>query len=215
MRAGRSNWAFAFLVLGLGLLILVGWIVFRAESIFFRASEDLQRKADIARQAFLDVTGMEPTVVINNRIIYEQNAEILELAVLERETSVEREFTHTWMGSTKRLKVRGRFIVKAGFNLTEPFQVWLDDREVQVEIPPAGILSVDTMEVEVLEMRDGLWNRIQPSDIEEEINALRKVATKNLEREGILAQAETRLLQQVSERAENLAGKPFFPPLEP
>ena len=45
------------------------------------------------------------------------------------------------MGSTKRLRVRGLYRVKAGFDLTQPFSVRLDGAHgdaVHVRMPPPG-----------------------------------------------------------------------------
>ena len=45
-----------------------------------------------------------------------------------------------------------------------------------MELPHAEILSVEEEKVEVLELENGLWNRISPNDIEQELAALPELA---------------------------------------
>lgn len=197
------GWPLAFLIVALAVLGLAGWIFFRVETLPFRAAdrtgEAMEVMAAQIREAFVDIAGLEPTVVINQRIVHEQSSEILELALVERETSVEREMTHSWAGSTKRLRVRGVYRVKAGFDLTEPFEIDLSEDRIEVSMPEPSILSVENLDMEVLELQSGIWNRVQPSDVEEQINELRQVALLKLEREGILQQAEGIFMTRLEE----------------
>ncbi len=86
----------------------------------------MERWAGKARDAFVAVAGMQPRVVVNERVVFEQSSPVLELAVLEREASVERETENTWLGSTKHLRVRGLYRIKAGYDLRRPFTIRLD-----------------------------------------------------------------------------------------
>ena len=49
----------------------------------------------------------------------EQTTPVSELVVLSRRIEVEHEFLHTWVGSSKRVKLHGTFIAKAGFDLQQ------------------------------------------------------------------------------------------------
>ena len=89
---------------------------------------------------------------------------------------MEHEAEHTWAGSTKRIRLHGTFTVKAGFDLHRKFSVNVSPQEVVVELPHAEILSVEEKKVEVLALENGLWNRISPDDIEQELAALPALA---------------------------------------
>ena len=95
------------------LALLAGFVFYRLETLPFRAfgagSEKLEDWAAKVRGAFVAVAGMQPRVTINEKVICEQSSSVLELAVVERDMLVERETENTWMGSTKRLRVRGTF----------------------------------------------------------------------------------------------------------
>jgi hypothetical protein len=76
-------------------------------------------------------------------VYLEQTAPAAELATIVRRTEVEHEFLHTWAGSTKRLRLHGTFLVKAGFDLHKNFLVDVHDNEIDVQLPRAQILDVE------------------------------------------------------------------------
>ena len=73
---------------------------------------------------------------------------------------------HTWAGSSKRIKLHGTYLVKAGFDLRKKFTVHVRPDEILMELPHAQILSVEQEHLEVLTLENGLWNRISPDDIQ-------------------------------------------------
>jgi hypothetical protein len=85
---------------------------------------------------------------------------------------VEREVETQWLGSKKRIKLRGVYTVRAGFDLTQPFAVQVDGKRVRTELPPARILSVDQKDIEILAYENGLWNRIATTELESELRGL-------------------------------------------
>ena len=105
-------------------------------------------------------------MTVNNRVYLEQTSTIAELSVLARKVEVEHEMLHTWAGSTKRIRLHGTYLVKAGFDLRKKFNVNIRPNEILIELPHAQILSVEQQQVEVLVLENGFWNRISPDDIQ-------------------------------------------------
>ncbi len=131
--------------------------------------EELGRKA---RDSFVELAHLQPKVTVNSRVYLEQTTTVAELAVLSRRVQVEHEMMHTWAGSTKRIKLHGTYLVKAGFDLRKEFTVNIQPEEIVIELPHAQILSVEQEQVEVQTLENGLWNRISPDDVQEQLAAL-------------------------------------------
>ena len=150
---------------------LVAWIFHRIETL-------PERSARAVSRAFAEVAHLQPRITVHDRVFFEQTSPVLELAVVTRETQVEREVEHERLGSKKRIKLRGVYEVKAGFDLTQPWTVRIDDRRVSTALPAPKILSVDQKEVEVLAFENGLWIKIRPADLEVELRALPEIARR-------------------------------------
>ncbi|MDQ3623848.1 MAG: DUF4230 domain-containing protein [Verrucomicrobiota bacterium] len=188
MSEQRSRWKGPGCAALLLVLILVGaaltaWIFQRIESWPARTAREVSK-------AFAEVAHLQPKITIRDRVFFEQTVSVLELAVVSRETQVEREMMHEWLGSKKRIKLRGVFIVRAGFDLTEPFSVHVEGRQISTELPAPKILSVEQKDIEVLAYENGLWNRIAPPDLEAELRALpilarQKAAESRLHKEAL------------------------------
>jgi hypothetical protein len=125
---------------------------------------------------------------------------VSELVVLSRRIEVEHELLHTWVGSSKRVKLHGTFIAKAGFDLQQ--NLWIDIRpkEIVVQLPHAQILGVEQEQVDVLAFENGLWNRISGQDLQGELSALPQLAWKRAIENGLPAEAEQTLQRQLDER---------------
>lgn len=153
--------------------------------------------------AFRDVFQLQPRVTVNERVILNQSTDILELAVLSREVEVERETETAWMNSIKRVKVRGTYRVKVGFDLTQPFSVDLSSdpaTPARVTLPAPRILGVEALHTEVLALDNGLWNRVKPANVEEELNALPQEARRKAWRAGMLREVQDATVRKLSER---------------
>lgn len=182
MRAPRWNWQ-ATVLLMLAMVLATGaWIFYRLESW-------PQRTAARVKQAFAELAQFQPKVSVREQVIFEQTAPVLELVVVSRETQVDREMEHEWLGSHKRIRVRGTYRVRAGFDLTQPFTVRIQDGRVQAQVPPPKILSVDTGDVGVTVFENGYWNKISPSELEIELRALPELARQKAVQSGLLEEA--------------------------
>ncbi|MHA3775682.1 DUF4230 domain-containing protein [Verrucomicrobiota bacterium sgz303538] len=173
--------------------LLGGYVFYRLESWPMRTAREL-------REAFGEVAQVQPKITVNNRVVFEQTASVLELAVVSRPTQVEREMEHEWLGSKKHIKLRGTYQVRAGFDLTKPFSVKLEDNKMIVEIPPPRILSVDQVDAEVLALDNGYWNKIQPQDLETELRALPLLARQKATETGLQREALEALTKRLKER---------------
>ncbi len=88
-----------------------------------QSSAELERLGRNLRAAFIDIAHLQPRITINDRVYMEQTTPASELVVLSRRIEVEHELVHTWVGSSKRIKLHGTFIAKAGFDLQQGLSI--------------------------------------------------------------------------------------------
>ncbi len=170
----------------------------------------LEQKALQLRSQFFALANFQPRVRVRQRVLSETSANIAELAVLEKDTEVQREFVHTWAGSTKTLRLRGQYRVKIGFNLLDHFEIQVEKGHPRILLPPAKILSVEQREMHVEALENGYWNPISSDDLETSIATLQQQARD--QSRGLVAQAEenftTRLRQLWDPRVEIVRAQP-------
>jgi hypothetical protein len=200
----RVAWPLALAVIALILGIIVLIIFLRLESWPARTAQqgtaELERLGKSLRAAFIDITHLQPRITINDRVYMEQTMPVSELVVLSRRIEVEHELLHTWVGSSKRVKLHGTFIAKAGFDLRKGLAVDIRPKEIVVQLPHAQILGVEQQQVDVLAFENGLWNRISGQDVQSELSALPALAWKKAAESGLSAEAEETLQQQLEQR---------------
>src|SRR2546425_6923042 len=165
-----------------------------------QSSAELERLGKDLRAAFIDIAHLQPRITINNRVYMEQTTPVSQLVVLSRRIEVEHEFLHTWVGSSKRVKLHGTFVAKAGFDLQQNLSIDIRPEEIVVQIPHAQILGVDQEQVDVLAFENGLWNRISGEDLQDELSMLPQLARKRAAEAGMPAEAERTLQRQLEER---------------
>ena len=203
-RLARISWPAAF-----GLITL---IITAAALIFFlrleswpartaqQSTAELERLGKDLRAAFIDIAHLQPRTTINNRVYMEQTTPVTELVVLSRRIEVEHELLHTWVGSSKRVKLHGTFLVKAGFDLQQNLSIDIRPDEIIVRLPRARILGVEQDHVDVLAFENGLWNRISGEDLQSELSILPQLAREKAAESGLPAEAEHALQRQLHER---------------
>ncbi len=200
----RFSWPLAFTLIFLCAAALVALLFWRLETWPMRTAQqtsaEMERLGRKARDAFFTIARMQPRVMINNRLYLEQTTGVAELALVSRRTEVEREFEHTWAGSTKRVKLHGTYDVKAGFDLRYNVSVDVRDNEIAVQLPHAAILGVEQEKVDVLEFENGYWNRISPADLQNELAQLPKLARDRAQEANLTGEAEASLQKQLQER---------------
>lgn len=206
------------LLLGAGALLI--WMVF---VVVPRETVETGRQAgrgavDVAREgadALLDVgqdlaqrladnLGVTPKVTVRSDVLVEQSRDVLELTTVERIVRVDHVYVHTWLASTKELRLRGDFRIKAGFDLSKGFEIEIDEipgrdvPRVTVHLPDPEILSLEMLDLRV-EEDEGIWNRIQPAERQQSIRDLQRIARREAERSGIREQARASFERQIQQ----------------
>lgn len=203
-RSGGISWP-AALTLGVVILAAVATLIFlRLETWPARTAQqgraELERLSKDLRAAFVDIAQLEPRITINNRIYMEQTRPVSELVVLSRRIEVEHEFLHSWVGSSKRVKLHGTFNAKAGFDLRQNVSIDIRSNEITVQLPHAQVLGIEQGQVDVLAFENGLWNRISGEDLQKELSILPRLAREKATESGLPAEAEHALRQQIEQR---------------
>src|SRR5690606_13373019 len=101
----------------------------------------------------------------------------------------EYDWTNTWMGSTKRITIKGSFEAKAGFDLDKNFQVDIDDDKAVVTISEPVLLSITPQSDLSFADEQGLWNWVSPEDRTKAINAFNADARRYAQDADFIAQA--------------------------
>src|SRR5437870_13339027 len=166
----------------------------------YQGTAELERLGKDLRSAFVDIAHLQPRITINNRVYMEQTTPVSELVVLSRRIEVEHELLHTWVGSSKRVKLHGTFIVKAGFDLQQNLAVDIRPNEIIVQLPHARILGIEQEQVDVLAFENGVWNRISGQDMQCELSILPELARQKTAGDYIPAAAEHTLQQHIEQR---------------
>ena len=200
----RVTWPIALALVALIIAATILVIVWRLESWPARTARqstaELERLGKNLRTAFVDIAHLQPRITINDRVYMEQTTPVSELVVLSRRIEVEHELLHTWAGSSKRVKLHGTFIAKAGFDLRKGLSIDIRPDQIIVQLPPAEILGVEQQQVDVLAFENGLWNRISGQDVQSELSALPALASKKAAESGLSAEAEENLQKQLEQR---------------
>jgi hypothetical protein len=206
----RFSWPLAFTLIALIAAAVVVLVFLRVESWPMRtahqASDEVERVARGLRNAFVDIGHLQPRITVNNRVFVEQTTPTAELAIVSRSVEVEHEMLHTWLGSTKRVKLHGTFDVKAGFDLSGNVSVTAAQDAITISLPRATILGTEQKQVEVLAFENGYWNRISADDVQAELAMLPELARQRAAETGLIADAERSLQQQLDARIH--AGQP-------
>ncbi|PYI72811.1 MAG: hypothetical protein DMF08_05195 [Verrucomicrobia bacterium] len=200
----RVAWPIALALIALISAIVVVVISLRLESWPARTARqstaELERLGKNLRSAFIDIAHLQPRITINDRVYMEQTTPVSELVVLSRRIEVEHELFHTWVGSSKRVKLHGTYIAKAGFDLRKGLSIDIRPDQIMVQLPHAQILGVEQQQVDVLAFENGLWNRISGQDVQSELSALPELAWKKAAESGLPAEAQEVLQQQLEQR---------------
>jgi len=188
--------------LGLALTILaggfVGWLL------LVRPAEKVAGSLrDTVAAALQKITGEQVTIASNTITLQKSN--ITELNVVQRKTQTMTKMETTMFGSKATLILRGEFVVKAGYDLSQPFSVTVNDTtgEVKANFPPAKITSVELKNYEVYFSDNGLINKITPEHQEMATKQMLAQARLDAEKSDIKEEAD----QQLQTRLKDLLGR--------
>ena len=200
----KFSWPLALTLVALIVAVLAAFLFLRLESWPARTAKqstaELERVGREVRDAFVEVAHLQPRITINNRVYLEKTTATAQLAILSRQIEVEHELLHSWVGSTKRVKLHGTFVARAGFDLQHDVSIDVQPTEIVIQLPHATILGLEQKQIEVLAFENGFWNRISAADLETELATLPELARQKAADSGILAEAETALQKQLDER---------------
>jgi hypothetical protein len=200
----RIAWPIALtlvaLIIGATILIIFSRLETWPARTARQSTAELERLGKNLRAAFIDIAHLQPRITINDRVYMEQTTPVSELVVLSRRIEVEHELLHTWVGSSKRVKLHGTFIAKAGFDLRKGLSIDIRPDQIMVQLPHAQILGVEQQQIDVLAFENGLWNHISGQDVQSELSALPELAWKKAAESGLSAKAEETLQQQLEQR---------------
>jgi hypothetical protein len=198
------SWPVSFALVALITAAVAVLVFLRLESWPARTAKqstaELERLGKDLRSAFVDIAHLQPRITINNRVYVEQTTPVSELVVLSRRIEIEHEFLHTWMASTKRVKLHGTFTAKAGFDLRQDLNVDIRPEQIVIQLPHAQILDVAQDQVDVLAFDNGFWNRISGDDVQSELSILPQLAREKAAETGLSVEAERALQKQLDER---------------
>jgi len=203
-RQVRFSWPVSFTLVALIAAAVAVLVFLRLESWPARTAKqstaELERLGKDLRSAFVDIAHLQPRITINNRVYMEQTTPVSELVVLSRRIEIEHEFLHTWMGSTKRVKLHGTFTAKAGFDLRQDLNVDIRPEQIVIQLPHAQILDVAQDQIDVLAFDNGFLNRISGDDVQSELSILPQLAREKAAETGLSVEAERALQKQLDER---------------
>ncbi|MFN2540554.1 MAG: DUF4230 domain-containing protein [Chthoniobacterales bacterium] len=202
--AGRFSWPAAFTLIALIIASLIGFLVYRTETWPMRTAHqgisEAERVAASVRDAFVSIAHLQPRIRVNDRVYLEETTPTSEFAVISRRIEVEHELVHSWLGSSKRVKLHGTFAIKAGFDLSQGLAVDVRPEEIVIRLPPAQLLGTEQEQLEVLVFENGFWNRISADDVQNELSILPHLAREKALASNLPAEAERSLQQQLKER---------------
>jgi hypothetical protein len=203
-KSGRFSWPVAFTAIALILALLIGFVVYRAETWPMRTTHqgvsEAERVASDLKDAFVSIAHLQPRIRVNDRVYLEETTPTSEFAVVSRRVEVEHEFVHSWLGSSKRVKLHGTFAVKSGFDLRQGLAVDVRPQEVVIQLPHAQLLGIEQEQLDVLAFENGFWNRISADDVQNELSILPQLAREKALAGNLPAEAERSLQQQLQER---------------
>lgn len=152
---------------------------------------------------------LRPEVRVGRETVLAAETAVAELATVRREFAHEYIWEHQWLGSTKRLRLRGNFAAKAGFDLSGNFHLEIDPQSlrVQVALPPPRVLGVEMLSYKA-EEEDGFWNKLNPQEREEAVNALLASARATADADPSLRDEAERMLEfQIAEAVAESGGQ--------
>ena len=138
-----------------------------------------------------------PEIRVNNTVVLNQQTSHLELSVLQQDFEHRYVWENSWLGSTKKIFITGRFSAKAGFDLHKKFVITLRDDKAFVTLPPPQILSVESYGGITYRDEQGIWNWVSVDDRTRATNAFIADARRSAAGAGFVDDAEVRIEEQL------------------
>jgi hypothetical protein len=155
-----------------------------------------------ARQIGRDIASVfqvTPQVTVNNTVVLQQQTPILELATVSQKFQHHYDWTNTWLGSTKKINIKGTFEAKAGFDLHQRFSVDINSDKAVVILPEPKLLSMEPSGDVRFTDESGVWNWVDAEDRSKAINAFTKDARKYGQEAKFVEQAKSEMEKKLRE----------------
>jgi len=177
------------------LVIAASWSLYL---VIVRAPVELAGATAKGIQEFFNFT---PRVTIDQTVVIEANAPIMEVATVSRQLMVDHSWSRTWLGSTKTIHIVGTFTAKAGFDLREPFTIAIEKSPLRVTatMPPPKILSLSMDSFHIAADESGWWNKVSDADRETAVRDLQSTARARAESSGILDEVRSSAEERIRE----------------
>lgn len=157
-----------------------------------------------ATKTLADIFNLIPKEEQTITVVHFENTPIAEFAVIEKEILQTITIEITWMFSKKIVLARGKFSVKAGFDLKKPFFIRQNSRtgDITAQLPDPEILSITLVDGVTLWSEDGIINRVNDKDRQRAINLLIQEVRRKAEQSGILEAAKRQSVERFKELAK-------------
>lgn len=173
------NMAMCIAVLGVAVTILIGFLAY----LFYDASyagpkEGIETLYDDAKKAVKDILASSGVTTIEVKTA--QGKVVMKYVLWEQEQDVSYEYSTTWMGSTKSIKLFRKYKCSYGVNASlEGVDVSRDSTGVlNLDNPNVALITMEPVgELKIME-EDGIWNRLQTKDREVAHNDLLRTARR-------------------------------------
>jgi hypothetical protein len=206
---GTSRGIRTTIILGIVATLLFIGGIFVAYRLLVQAPAELAR---VTAEGVKSIFNITPRVTINETIVIEQSTPILEVATISRHLLVDHAWSHSWLGSTKSIHLRGTFTAKAGFDLREPFTIDITRSPLTVtaRLPEPRLLSVQMDSFVVIADEDGWWNRLTEEDRTEAVTTLQSLGRTRAETSGILDDVRRSAEERIREVVERNGAAVIF-----
>ena len=161
-----------------------------------------ERSYEGAKQIGRDISEafqFTPEITVNNTVVLQQKTPILELATVSQKFQHQYEWTNTWLGSTKKIKITGSFEAKAGFDLHKKFSIQIDEDKAVVTLPGAQLLSLESLHDVKFEDEHGVWNWVDMEDRSRALNDFTGDAKKYAEQAQFVNEARESIEKKLTE----------------
>ena len=126
------------------------------------------------------VEQLRPQVTIDQRIVLGETQPTVEVALFSQELAIDYNYTTTWAGSTKEFSIWGKFLAKAGYNLSSKSTVEINvntkEMKMEAKLPEPELVAFEEVDFKIVRDNDGLWNKLSAQERENAINGLRAKA---------------------------------------
>jgi hypothetical protein len=172
------------------------WIVVVIPS---RLAEQTYEGAKQIGRDFARAFSFTPEVTVNNTVVLLQQSPVLELATVSQKFQHHYDWTNTWLGSTKKISIKGGFEAKVGFDLRKKFTIEINEEKAIVYLPPPELLSIQPLDDVTFTDESGVWNWVNMDDRSKAMNAFTGDARKYAARAGFVEAARESMVKQLTE----------------